>query len=238
MIHHYKVFKQGMKSLLNEIFLINLREQRLIIFSLNANKFMVCKENVILKNILLQANIIIPDGQGIVWLMKKTGKNIPKIAGIDLMIEICQKATEKKKKIFLFGATEESNLKTKRYLEKKFPKIEIVGRCNGYRIDNNNIINDINKSKAEILFVALGSMRQEIWIIENKEKLTNAKIIQGVGGSFDVFAGKFKRAPNFLINIGLEWAYRLIKTPSKAGILKQLIKFLFYVISFQKKKLN
>ena len=99
-------------------------------------------------------------------------------------------------------------------LKEKYPNIKIVGTINGYEKDNKKIIDKINKSKADIIFVALGSPKQELWITENMDKLC-VKVYQGVGGSFDVFSGNIKRAPKWMQNCGLEWFYRLLKEPKR-----------------------
>ena len=129
----------------------------------------------------------------------------------------------------MYGAKEETIKKAKENLEIKFPNIQIVGTINGYEKDNDKIIKAINKSKADIVFVALGSPKQEYWITENMNKV-NAKIFQGVGGSFDVFSGNIKRAPKWMQKIGLEWLYRLIKEPKRIFRQIKLVKFLWLAL--------
>jgi len=130
------------------------------------------------------------------------------------MDKICLLANNEKYKIFLYGAEEEVVKKAKKCLEQKYSNIKIVGYLNGYVNDLDKIIKTINKSKADILFVALGSPKQERWIIQNKEKI-DAYVLQGVGGSFDVISGNIKRAPIWMQKYGLEWLYRTIKQPER-----------------------
>ena len=129
----------------------------------------------------------------------------------------------------MYGAKKEIIKKAKENLEIKFPNIKIVGIIDGYEKDNDKIIKLINISKADIVFVALGSPKQEYWITENMDKV-NAKIFQGVGGSFDVFSGNIKRAPKWMQQIGLEWLYRLIKEPKRIFRQIKLFKFLWLVL--------
>lgn len=104
--------------------------------------------------------------------------------------------------------------KTKKVLEEKYKGINIVGYENGYEQNYKKIIKKINDSKANIIFVAKGSPKQEIWIYENYKKI-NSNIYMGVGGSFDVISGNIKRAPKIFLKLGLEWLYRMIKEPKR-----------------------
>lgn len=97
--------------------------------------------------------------------------------------------------------------------------------------ENQKVLDSINESKAEILFVAFGMGKQEKWIYENLSKLPNITVVMGVGGSFDFISGKIKRAPLFLRKLGLEWVYRLIQQPRRIGrILNATIKFTYLVL--------
>ena len=135
-------------------------------------------------NILNQENYQIPDGIGIVYASKIKKGNIKKrITGIDLMENICKKSVNYDSKIFLYGGKEDIAKKAKIELEKKYPGINIVGTCNGYT-DENIVIENINNSNANILFVGLGSPKQEQFIINNREKLFNIKLFMPVGRKF------------------------------------------------------
>ena len=114
-------------------------------------------------------------------------------------------------------------------LKKKYPKLVISGTCDGY-CESEESIKKINDSDANILFVALGSPKQEMFILENRERLTNIKILMPVGGSFDVISNSIKRAPNWIIKLNLEWLYRLIRQPWRIFRQLKLIKFILLVI--------
>lgn len=200
------------------------------IVAINPEKILKARKDEKLKELLNNATYEIPDGIGVIYASKLRKGNIKtRITGIDSMEMLCKLSEEKKYKIFMYGAKEETIKKAKENLEIKFPNIQIVGAINGYEKDNDKIISSINKSKADIVFVALGSPKQEYWITENMDKVS-AKIFQGVGGSFDVFSGNIKRAPKWMQKIGLEWLYRLIKEPKRIFRQIKLVKFLWLAL--------
>lgn len=221
----------------NLIFNLNndiIKKRKVTIIAVNPEKILKAKKDPKLKNLINGSTYKIPDGVGVVLVSKmKNGLIKERITGIDLMRRICESSEEKNHTIFLYGGSELSVLGTKENLEKMYPNIKIVGYENGYQSDNDLLIKKINKSKAQIIFVALGSPKQEKWILNNKEKLT-ASVFQGVGGSFDVFSGSIKRAPIWMQKCGLEWFYRLLKEPSRIFRQLKLVKFVFYALLNQK----
>ncbi|WP_050606732.1 WecB/TagA/CpsF family glycosyltransferase [Clostridium niameyense] len=176
-------------------------------------------------------SIIIPDGVGVV-LASKIVKNPvkEKIAGVELMDSIVEICNNEEKGIYLLGATQEVLDKCEENLLKKYSKLKIVGKHNGFFHMNkcDNIVEDIKNSKAYALFVAMGCPRQEKFISKYMDILP-CKIYMGVGGSFDIFAGKSKRAPKLMINLKLEWLYRVIKEPTRITRLGVIPKFLLKV---------
>lgn len=200
------------------------------IVAINPEKILKAREDEKLKDLLNSADYQIPDGIGVVYASKlKKGKIKSRITGIDCMEMLCREANDKGYKIFLYGAKKDIIKEAKKRLEEKFENIKIVGAIDGYEKNNDKIIKEINKSKADIIFVALGSPKQENWILENKDKVC-IKIFQGVGGSFDVISGNIKRAPIWMQKIGLEWLYRLIKEPKRIFRQIKLVKFLVLVL--------
>ncbi|MEK7085429.1 MAG: WecB/TagA/CpsF family glycosyltransferase [Patescibacteria group bacterium] len=171
----------------------------------------------------------IPDGIGIIWAAKYLKKgSLQRVTGVDLMEKICEKAAKKNLKIFLLGAEEGIAEKVKTILENKYAGLKITGVYSGSpeEKEKNLIIKKINDSGAEILFVAFGAPKQEIWISKNLKNLNNVKLSMGVGGSFDFIACVRKRAPKWMQKIGLEWVYRLIQQPSRSKrIYNATIKF-------------
>lgn len=151
-----------------------------------------------------------------------------RVTGVDLMEKICQKSSQENLKIFLLGAKEGVAEKAKETLEKKYPNLKITGFHAGSpkESEEKTIINKINESEAQILFVAYGAPSQELWISRNLKKLHSIKLAMGVGGSFDFIANVRKRAPQWMQKIGLEWIYRLLQQPSRfKRIFNATIKF-------------
>lgn len=180
----------------------------------------------------------IPDGIGIVLASKiKKGNIKERVTGIDFMGKICKESIKNSGKIFLYGAKKDVVEKAAVELQNKYPGIVISGTCDGY-CESEIAIKKINDSDADILFVALGSPKQELFILENKEKLTKIKIFMPVGGSFDVISNNIKRAPNWVIKLNLEWLYRLIRQPWRFFRQLKLIKFIFLVIKEKRREKN
>ncbi|MDP2642648.1 MAG: WecB/TagA/CpsF family glycosyltransferase [Candidatus Peregrinibacteria bacterium] len=156
-----------------------------------------------------------------------------RVTGIDLMLEICKKSGAENLKIFLLGASEETGEKAKKILQEKYPNIKITGRISKSpkEEDEKEIIEEINRSNADILFVAYGAPNQESWIAKNLPELTSVKVAIGVGGAFDFIAGIRKRAPKIFQKIGLEWLIRLIQEPKRIKrIWNAIIKFPYEII--------
>lgn len=184
------------------------------------------------KNFNSKDSLIIPDGVGTVIAAKMLKNPVKeKIAGIDVMMDLLIKADKEHKSIYLLGAKEEVLQKCKKNIISRFPNIKISGSHNGF-FDLNNcdeIISDIQNSDAWAIFVAMGSPRQEIFIdkiIHNSP----CKIFMGVGGVFDILAGELKRAPKWMIKLGLEWLYRVYKEPFRIKRLIAIPKFLLLVL--------
>jgi len=200
------------------------------IIAINPEKLVKAKNDAYVKQMLNSAEYAIPDGIGIIIASKlKKGAIVSRVTGIGAMEKVCSLANNKGYKIFMYGAREEILLKAKHALEERYEKINIVGYQHGYEKDTNKIIESINESEAQILFVALGSPRQEMFITENKDKLC-VNILQGVGGSFDIIGDNVSRAPKWMQNLGLEWLFRLLKEPSRAGRQLDLFRFIGLVL--------
>lgn len=217
-------------SLINDI----ENNKKSFIVAINPEKILKSREDKNLKELLNKATYQIPDGVGVIYASKlKKGNIKSRITGIDCMDMLCNLADEKKYKVFLYGAKKEVISKAKEKLIEKYKNIQIVGTIDGYEKDNDKIIKEINNSKADIVFVALGSPKQEYWITENMDK-TCAKVFQGVGGSFDVISGNIKRASMWAQKHGFEWLYRLIKEPKRIFRQAKLVKFLALIIFSRK----
>lgn len=205
------------------------QNEKYSIISINLNKIILANERKEIMPIVQSFNCFIPDGISVVRARKELKS---RITGIDLFNKICEEHEKVGAKIFLYGAKEEVVEATKRNLEDKYKNIKIVGFENGFVKDNEALIKKINNSKANIIFIAMGSPRQEKWIYENKDKL-NVNVLMGVGGSFDVISGKLKRAPKWIRKLGIEWMYRMLREPKR---LKQIPLQIKYWLKLRKKE--
>jgi len=170
----------------------------------------------------------------ILFRPKKLTSIIPeRVSGADLMEEICEKSVKEGLRIFLLGAESGVAAKTQGILEKRYPGVLIAGTFSGTTQENDEekIKNLINDSKPDILFVAFGAPKQEIWIDRNLRYLKTVKLAVGIGGTFDFIAGKKRRAPLWMRKIGLEWFFRLLQEPKRIKrIYNATIKFPIEVI--------
>lgn len=206
---------------------LRLTEFKGILVAMNAEK--ILKNDVNLKK-LVNSNLGYTDGIGAVWALKKKGLKSGKIAGVELWLEII-KQNYMSKAFYLIGSKREVINLTVERLIKEYPGINIVGYNDGYLKDGDQfkILKDFKSLKPDIVFVAMGSPKQEFFM---QELLNSHKALyMGLGGSFDVYTGKIKRAPDIWNNLNLEWAYRLVKQPKRIlrqfHLLRFLIKLLF-----------
>jgi len=190
-----------------------------------------------LKTILNAASLVVPDGAGTVWAAHHLGKHMPeRVAGADLVQKLMKLAPARAWKFFLFGSSPGIAEKAKAKAETLYPGIKIVGTRNGYftASDEPEIISQIKASRADILLAALGVPKQEKWLAAHMDEL-KIPVSIGVGGTFDVMAGVVKRAPLWMQKARLEWLFRAMLQPSRAGRLLALPKF---VLKVHKQKIN
>lgn len=203
----------------------------------NPEIVMLAKENEDFHKIIEDADLVVPDGIGVVIASKlKKGEKLPeRVAGYDLVQNTMKDAVKEGYKYYFFGSKPGISEMAAEKMRETYPGIQIVGTRNGYfkPEDEEAIIEDINRSGANILLVALGAPKQEKWMVENSSKMPNIKVAIGVGGSLDVMSGNVKRAPLAFQKLGLEWFYRLIKQPSRFVRMLVLPKFLIKVIFYK-----
>lgn len=201
----------------------------------NPEILLKAQKNEKFKEVLNKSSLSIADGTGILLAARYLKKRLPcRVTGIDLMQKICEKSVHENLKIFLLGAKEGVSEKTKEVLEKKYHGLKIVGTHAGspQEFEERQITELIDKSGAEILFVAYGAPAQELWIHRNLHKMPKVKVAIGIGGAFDFISGSKKRAPKLMRKVGLEWLYRLFQEPSRIKrIYNATIKFPIKVIS-------
>ena len=188
------------------------------IFAINPEKNFQALNDPLLYETYKTADLLIPDGIGVVLAARVLhGIRLTRVPGVEFMEDVCRLSGKKGYKVFIYGAKEHVNKNAVERLQELYPGLEIVGRANGYvkEEDMGDLVNKINESGAEILFLALGSPKQEKWFMTYRVQLNNVRVVQGIGGTLDVIAGNVKRAPEFWRKAGLEWLYRLILDPKR-----------------------
>lgn len=198
-------------------------EQKAILVAVNAEKILHATDE---SRSIINRNVGYPDGIGAVWALQKKGcEQVVKIPGCELWLDLI-KEYESSKTFYLVGSSEEVIQETVKKLKEDFPNITIVNYRNGYlksEEERKEMIQDIAQRKPDVVFVAMGSPKQEL-LMEEMHR-SHPAVYQGLGGSFDVYTGHVKRAPNWWVKNNLEWAYRLIKQPSRIKRQIHLVRF-------------
>jgi len=203
------------------------------VYTPNPEIVMLAQDDNELFRIVNEADLVLADGIGVIIASKIKGLELKdRVTGVDTMDKLLEYCGQKGKSIFIFGGKPGVAEIACENIEKKYKGIKIAGHYHGYVSENDEdeIINKINKTKADILFVCLGAPKQEKWIDKNKNKL-KCSLAMGVGGSVDVYAGVAKRAPVAFQKLGLEWFYRLLKEPWRFKRMLVLPKFLIRFIA-------
>ena len=207
-----------------------------MIATANAEMIMRATHDEELRDILNAAALVVPDGAGTVWAARHLGHAMPeRVAGYDLAQELLRRAPAEGRRIYFFGAAPGVAEKAKEKAEQLYPGIEIVGVRNGFfsPADNAAIIAEIREARPDLLLVALGVPKQEKWIAAHLAELDVPAAI-GVGGTLDVMAGVMKRAPYWMQKAKLEWLFRGLMQPKRAGRLLALPKFVLKVHASRK----
>lgn len=202
------------------------------IVTINPIMIMAALKDPQFMGIMQRAELVVPDGVGVVWAAKRAGDPVAeRVAGIDLLHELLRVGEVHRWRIFLLGASPEVNEIAAEKLRKRYLGIEIVGNHHGFfdEEDDERIIALIREAKPHLLFVASQLDRQEPWIDAYKHQL-NVPVMMGVGGSFDVIAGKVKRAPAIFQKLKLEWFYRLLSEPTRFRRMLALPQFVIHII--------
>jgi len=211
------------------------------VFTPNSEIVQNCIESPELYSVINSAELVIPDGIGVVKASKILGTPLKgKVAGVDLGMRVIRCASELGWKVYFLGGKPGVADMAADKLAGKFESLRVVGTSDGYfkksGEENDAVIEKINASEADVLFVCFGAPAQEKWIFENRDKLPGVKIMLGLGGSLDVYSDNVKRAPKIFIDLGLEWFHRLITNPSRIGRMMKLPKFYFGTIVSKHKK--
>ncbi len=223
--------KNGVKlypfSSFEELVAVVSQEKKMLV-AVNAEKILHATEQT---KAIINNNIGYSDGIGAVMALKKHGfSNAQKLPGCELWLKIVETLNNQGKTFYLVGSKQEVIEATVQKLQQEYPSIKIVGYRNGYinsEEEKQQLIADIVANQPDIVFVAMGSPKQELLMQEIMQQ--HKAIYQGLGGSFDVYVGTVKRAPEWWVKHNLEFAYRLIKQPSRIKRQIYLVRFWWMV---------
>lgn len=217
--------------------LLTSRQKSETVFTPNAEILFKAYRDDTYRKTINSASLLIPDGIGINIAIKALSKKrSERTTGIEIAEYVLGAASKNGQRIFLLGGKDGIAEKAKERLESRYENICITGTHHGYfdksknSDENSAIVDIINNSGADILFVCFGAPMQEIWIEQNSDRLLYVKLSMGLGGCLDVWSGNVPRAPKIMRSLGLEWLYRIVRQPKRLRRLPNLVGFLFAVM--------
>lgn len=182
------------------------------------------------RTLLNSAELMLPDGAGVVLASKILKTPLKqKVAGVDFADGLLGVLETTGQSLYLLGSKPGIGELAAQKMTQKHPKLKIAGIADGYFQDEAPVIDKINASGADVLFVCLGAPKQEQFMARHQMAL-HVKLMAGLGGTLDSFAGTVKRAPKWMIRLNLEWLYRLIKEPKRFKRMLRLPKYLWAVV--------
>jgi len=209
----------------------------LYIVTANPEIIMIARQDQEMRTLLEQADLITPDGIGAVWASKYYGTKIgERVTGMEMSTALIEYASEQGLGVYLLGASAESNRLAIENLRKRYPKLRIGGRDGYFQPEQEaEVVREVRDFGPALLLAGLGMKRQERFLSRYKQEM-GVPVSMGIGGVIDVFAGTVKRAPQFWINLKLEWLYRLIKQPSRWRRQLVLPQFVLTVLTDKNRK--
>lgn len=225
------------KALQAAVGLIERRRNSRVI-TLNVEMVYQARNSPELKNMLAEAELVVPDGIGIVWAGRRQGLDLPeRVAGIDLMTSLCQEAARRSWRVFLLGAAPGVAERAARNLQRQYPGLQIAGVRDGYFApeDEDRLVREIRDLSPDLLLAGLGVPKQEFFLARHGVEM-GVPLSMGVGGSFDVLSGNKQRAPRWIIGLHLEWLYRLLQEPSRLKRQMVLPRFAWMVLRQRRRK--
>jgi len=200
------------------------------IVTLNPEILYRAQKEPALLEIINQASLVTADGVGVVWASRVARCPVPeRVTGIDLMLLLVERCSREGWSIYLLGGKPGVAGAAASKLARQYPQLKIAGTHHGYFDNKDEVVQKIKNSRPQILFVGMGAPGQDYFIHENLSSL-GVPVGMGVGGSFDVIAGRAKRAPAWVQKLHLEWLYRFMKEPSRIGRMTVLPKFTWLVL--------
>ncbi len=213
-----------------ELFLTSDRPH--LVVTADATAIVIAHFNFEFQTLVESADLVTPDGNGILWAAKRKGRELPeRVSGVDLADKLCKLSADKGYRVFLLGAAQGIAELAAEKLRLKYPGCNIVGTRHGFfPAESDEVVaKEIAATKPDILLVAMGMPRQEQFI-RSTQKTIGAKVAIGVGGTLDVFSGKAKRAPVLVQKLKMEWFWRLLLNPKKIAKVKMIPQFIMLVL--------
>ena len=228
MLQNYKLFDQPLNS---------IQQKKVLINTINAHSLNTSNDDDIFNKALKNSNVLLPDGISVVWAKRMlSGEKIQKIAGADLFYYEMERINTIRGKCFFLGSTDSVLQLIRERSAKEFPNVQVFSYSPPYRPvfspdESKVMIEKVNEVKPDVLFVGMTAPKQEKWASQNFNQLLVGHVCC-IGAVFDFYAGKINRAPKWMINMGIEWLYRLIKEPRRMWrrYLIGNLKFIVYLL--------
>jgi len=202
------------------------------VVTVNAEYVVRARRDIAFRHVIDQADMATPDSAGILWALRRQGVALPyRVGGSDLIWSLSLQAADFGHRVFLLGGREGVAVRAAERLRETFPGLAIAGTHVGSpaRSEEEDIVDLIRRSEADLLFVAFGAPRQDLWIARNLQR-TGVAFAMGVGGSIDYVAGTARRAPVWMRQAGLDWLWRLIHQPWRWRRMLALPRFIWLVL--------
>jgi N-acetylglucosaminyldiphosphoundecaprenol N-acetyl-beta-D-mannosaminyltransferase len=198
------------------------RGERRSCIPINLSKYVLSQKDPKLRQAINLADIVVADGVPIVWLSRRLGyQRVQRVSGVGLAEELLSRAAARSWRVFLLGASPNNLEAAVKSLEKTHPGLVVVGARDGYFSDSDvpGLVREINSASPDLLLLGMGLPQKEYFLLDHGAELTQVKFTITVGGAFDIWAGAKRRSPEFVQRAGLEWLYRSVYDPSRAGLI-------------------
>jgi N-acetylglucosaminyldiphosphoundecaprenol N-acetyl-beta-D-mannosaminyltransferase len=206
-----------------------------MIYTINALTLLLADENEAFAGVLARADMAVADGVGAAWAVRKlTGRAAERVAGVDLIIDLCRIFRDEGQSVFLLGGRPGVAERAARQLQRQMPGLAVAGSRDGFwaEAEEESVVQAINLARPGLLLAGLGQPQQEFFLDRHRDQLA-VRVAMGVGGSFDVIAGDQRRAPRWLQQLGLEWFYRMLQEPWRMQRAARLPRFVWMIVKMK-----
>lgn len=207
------------------------------VVTLDSSMCVIARDDPTLQSIVSHAELVTPDSAGVVWACRRLGTPLKeRVSGVEIVDRLCSLSPSRGYRLFFFGSAPGVAQAAAERMRSRYPGCQVVGTRDGFftKEQEPQIVEQIKSARPDILCVALGIPLQEKWIHRFRDTL-NVPVLIGVGGTFDVYSGRVKRAPVWMQRLNLEWLYRLLKNPRKISKVMTLPKFVLMTLRAQRR---